>query len=178
MARESGDFVIKIAKDLKDVEAWEGGAGIKLPDGRYNGEIVRVSQKMEEGYQAPVVNVVAKILDGEFEGQETMADGLSLAETALGKFKSFMLAISSGKADHGTAFRSKDLVGRKYSFRVYPEEIKGQPGVMRNRFTDYQPYDANVKSVTSPAPGNSGSKGAAPVAQGAAAQAQTDITGF
>lgn len=172
--RQSGDFIIKISKDLKDVDAWEGGGSLLLPNGRYNLEIVRITQKMDEGYVAPVVYPTFKVLDGEFEGQDAGPDQFSLAEQALGKFKQFMLSISEGKADHGTAFRSADIMHKRLSARASQEEVKGKPGVLRNRFDGYQPYDPNVKSAV--AGGGAAPASGAKPASGAAPDQQ--ITGF
>lgn len=158
MAEKDG-FTIQLPKDLKDVDAWEARAGVQLPPGRYDGVVTRVSQRDAE--KGKVLGIVFTVLGGEYEGQESMPDQISLAETALGKFKQFIGACTNGKVDHGQQFRSSSLVGKKLSFEVYNEMYEG---TLRNKFRNYMAYDegnpspgpkpgaATPASVAAPAP--------------------------
>lgn len=160
---ESGDFVIVLPKDIKDVEAWKGGDSVKLPPGTYDLEIVKMSKSRAEGNIADVLNIIYKVVGGEFDGQTTFPDKLSLSEQAEGKFKQLVEAVSEGKIKAGSKFKSGSFLGKRLSARVFNETYNNEE---RNKFADYRIFGANGAS------GAASASPSAPKSAGAVAEDQ------
>lgn len=143
---ESGDFIFVLPKDIKDVEAWKGGDGVKLPPGTYDLEIIKMSKSRAEGNVADVLNITYKVLGGEFDDQTTFPDKLSLSEQAEGKVKQLIEAVSEGKIKSGSKFKSGSFIGKKLSARVFNETYNQEE---RNKFADYKVFGAAATAGTS-----------------------------
>lgn len=138
--------IITLPEDLANIET-----SVLVTPGIYDYEVDKCEIRV--GGKGEFVNVTARILDGEFNGQPVFIV-LSTSKAALWKLKQFLLALGA-KDPRGKKLDLNNLLRKKFSGELINDEYDPGDGTGKrtvNRINTFLTFKA-ATSGTSPATG-------------------------